>query len=70
MLTAENHGEEMIKNREARLRGLTLVLVLGQLAILSMLGVTFVSMMRLEKMASTNYVDQVFAKVVSESGVE
>ncbi|MFC1588413.1 PilX N-terminal domain-containing pilus assembly protein [Planctomycetota bacterium] len=51
-------------------RGIVLIVVLGVLALLSVLAITFVSMTRLERAISQNYVDRVRAQLVAESGVE
>ena len=50
--------------------GIALVLVLGQLAIMAVLVISFVYMMRLEKATSTNYIDKVVAQAAAESGIE
>ncbi|MFC1588416.1 PilX N-terminal domain-containing pilus assembly protein [Planctomycetota bacterium] len=50
--------------------GIVLVVVLGVLALLSVLAITFVSMTRLERSISRNYVDRTRAVMVAESGIE
>ncbi|MFC1586714.1 hypothetical protein ACFL54_00250 [Planctomycetota bacterium] len=50
--------------------GIVLLVVLGVLALLSVLAITFVSMTRLERTISQNYVDQVRAQLAAESGIE
>lgn len=47
-----------------------LIVALGVLTLLSLLAVTFVTLMRLEKNAATNYVDGVKAKLVAEAGLQ
>jgi type II secretory pathway component PulK len=47
-----------------------LVIALGVLALLSVLAVTFVSLMKLELLASKNYVDGVKARLIAEGGME
>ena len=56
--------------RRASGRGIALVLVLGVLALMSALALSLVSLTRLERKISQNYVDQVRAKMAAESGVE
>ncbi|MFC1587631.1 hypothetical protein ACFL54_04910 [Planctomycetota bacterium] len=51
-------------------RGMVLLVVLGVLALMSVLAITFVQMTRLEKAISQNYVDHTRAVLVAESGVE
>lgn len=51
-------------------RGSMLVVALGILTLLSILALTFVSLMRLEQTASTNYVDGVKARLIAEGGLE
>ena len=51
-------------------RGSMLVVALGILTLLSILALTFVSLMRLEQTASTNYVDGVRARLIAEAGLE
>lgn len=50
--------------------GSMLIVALGILTLLSVLALTFVSIMRLEQVASTNYVDGVKARLVAEGGLE
>lgn len=50
--------------------GSMLVIALGVLALLSILAVTFVSLMKLELLASKNYVDGVKARLIAEGGME
>lgn len=47
-----------------------LIVALGILTLLSVLALTFVSIMRLEQTASTNYVDGVKARLIAEGGLE
>ncbi|MFC1588206.1 hypothetical protein ACFL54_07845, partial [Planctomycetota bacterium] len=47
-----------------------LIVVLGTLALMSILALTFVSMMRLERSISANYVDHTRSVFAAESGVE
>lgn len=56
--------------RGRRNEGSMLVIALGVLALLSILAVTFVSLMKLELLASKNYVDGVKARLVAEGGLE
>lgn len=51
-------------------RGSMLIVALGILTLLSVLALTFVSIMRLEQTASTNYVDGVKARLIAEGGLE
>ncbi|MFC1586812.1 PilX N-terminal domain-containing pilus assembly protein [Planctomycetota bacterium] len=51
-------------------RGIVLIVVLGTLALMSILALTFVSMMRLERTISSNYVDRTRAIFAAESGIE
>ncbi|MFC1588002.1 hypothetical protein ACFL54_06815 [Planctomycetota bacterium] len=50
--------------------GIVLIVVLGTLALMSILALTFVSMMRLERSISANYVDRTRAVFTAESGIE
>ncbi|MFC1588148.1 hypothetical protein ACFL54_07555 [Planctomycetota bacterium] len=50
--------------------GMVLLIVLGILGLLSVMAITFVSMTRLERSISRNYVDRTRAIMVAESGVE
>ncbi|MFC1587675.1 hypothetical protein ACFL54_05130 [Planctomycetota bacterium] len=50
--------------------GIVLLVVLGMLALMSILALAFVSMTRLERAISLNYVDRTRAVLVAESGVE
>ncbi|MFC1588363.1 hypothetical protein ACFL54_08635, partial [Planctomycetota bacterium] len=50
--------------------GIVLIVVLGVLALLSVLALTFVSMTRLERAISLNYVDRTRAVLACESGIE
>ncbi len=47
-----------------------LIVALGVLTLLSLLAVTFVTLMRLEKNSATNYVDGVKAKMAAEAGLQ
>lgn len=51
-------------------RGSMLIVAIGILTLLSVLALTFVSIMKLERTASTNYVDGVRARLVAEGGLE
>ncbi|MFC1587440.1 PilX N-terminal domain-containing pilus assembly protein [Planctomycetota bacterium] len=51
-------------------KGIVLLVVLGVLALLSVLALTFVSMTRLERSISRNYVDHTRAMLAAESGIE
>lgn len=51
-------------------RGSMLIVALGILTLLSVLALTFVSIMRLEQTASTNYVDGVKARLIAEGGLD
>lgn len=51
-------------------RGIVLLFVLGLLALMSVLAMSFVSMSRLERSISRNYVDRTHALLAAESGVE
>ncbi|MFC1587720.1 hypothetical protein ACFL54_05360 [Planctomycetota bacterium] len=57
-----------MNNREHS--GIVLLVVLGVLALLSVLAITFVSMTRLERSISRNYVDRTRAIMTAESGIE
>ncbi|MFC1588047.1 hypothetical protein ACFL54_07045 [Planctomycetota bacterium] len=50
--------------------GIILVMVLGVLALLSVMAITFVSMTRLERSISQNYVDKVRTQLIAESGID
>jgi hypothetical protein len=50
-------------------RGSTLVLALGVLALLSIMAVTFTTLVRLELASSVNYVNGIKAKFLAESGI-
>ncbi|HVY62100.1 MAG TPA: hypothetical protein VHF22_10630, partial [Planctomycetota bacterium] len=47
-----------------------LIVALGVLTLISVMAVTFVTLMRLEKNAATNFVDGVKAKLCADSGME
>ncbi|MFC1587730.1 hypothetical protein ACFL54_05415 [Planctomycetota bacterium] len=51
-------------------QGIVLVVVLGVLALLSVLAITFVSITRLERSISRNYVDRTRVVMAAESGIE
>lgn len=53
-----------------RRRGSMLVVALGVLAVLSLLAVTFITIMNLEKVAAANYVEMLRARMTAESGIE
>ncbi|MFC1587664.1 PilX N-terminal domain-containing pilus assembly protein [Planctomycetota bacterium] len=50
--------------------GMVLIVVLGVLALMSILAITFVSLTRLERSISKNYVDRTKAIMIAESGIE
>ncbi|MFC1588074.1 PilX N-terminal domain-containing pilus assembly protein [Planctomycetota bacterium] len=50
--------------------GIVLIVVLGTLALMSILALTFVTMTRLERSISANYVDHTRAVFTAESGIE
>lgn len=52
-----------------RRRGAALILALGVLAVVALFGVTFVSLMRLERLATSNYVLQVNADFLARAGL-
>ncbi|MFC1586748.1 PilX N-terminal domain-containing pilus assembly protein [Planctomycetota bacterium] len=54
----------------AKRKGIVLIVVLGVLALLSVLAITFVSMTRLEKAIASNYVDRTRAILTAESGID
>jgi hypothetical protein len=47
-----------------------LIVALGVLTLMSLLAVTFATIIRMERAASENYMDSVRAKILAESGVE
>ncbi|MFC1587121.1 hypothetical protein ACFL54_02325 [Planctomycetota bacterium] len=51
-------------------RGIVLLVVLGVLALLSVLAITFVRLTQLERSISKNYVDRTRATMIAESGIE
>ena len=63
-----NHAGK--KSTARRQHGIALLLVLGVLALLSVLALTFVHIAKLEANISRNYVDYTRAKLVAESGVD
>src|SRR5437870_3837435 len=67
--TAMAHKVLRRQQRQAR-RGSMLIVALGVLTLISVLAVTFVTLMRLEKNAATNFVDGIKAKMVAEAGLE
>jgi type II secretory pathway component PulK len=62
-----NHLEPDKSSNE---RGSMLIVALGILALLSIMAVTFVKLMNLERRATTNYVDMVKARLIAEGGLE
>jgi hypothetical protein len=54
----------------ARERGSMLIVALGILTLMSLLAVTFVILMNLERSAAANYVDSIKAKMVAEAGIQ
>lgn len=56
--------------RRCARRGIVLLMVLGVLALMSVLVISFVSMARMERAISANYVAYVRAQMTAESGVE
>ncbi|MFC1587022.1 PilX N-terminal domain-containing pilus assembly protein [Planctomycetota bacterium] len=67
MTNAFNEPRSTIHNPR---QGIVLLVVLGVLALLSVLAITFVSMTRLERQISRNYVDHTRAVLAAESGIE
>ncbi|MFC1588410.1 PilX N-terminal domain-containing pilus assembly protein [Planctomycetota bacterium] len=63
-------GTDIRKQLSGERKGIVLIVVLGTLALMSVLALTFVSMMRLERSISANYVDRTRAVFAAESGVE
>ncbi|MEZ0229010.1 MAG: hypothetical protein ACAI25_10325, partial [Planctomycetota bacterium] len=59
-----------LRGMQRRDQGSMLVIALGVLALLSILALTFVSLMKLELLASKNYVDGVKARLIAEGGME
>ncbi|MFC1587928.1 PilX N-terminal domain-containing pilus assembly protein [Planctomycetota bacterium] len=57
-------------DRIRRDNGIALIVVLGVLALLSVLAISFISITRLERSISRNYVNQTRAILAAESGVE
>ncbi|MBL4848109.1 MAG: hypothetical protein JKY65_21545 [Planctomycetes bacterium] len=51
-------------------RGTMLIVALGILALLSLMAITMVKLMNLERKATTNYVDMVKARLIAEGGLE
>lgn len=64
------HGFRSIPGLRRNARGIILLLVLGILGLLSVMAVTFVSVSRLERSVSENYVARTRAVLAAESGVE
>jgi hypothetical protein len=56
-------------NARSRESGSMLIVALGILTLLSVLAVVFVNLMKLERSASTNYVEGVKARMIAEAGV-
>jgi hypothetical protein len=50
-------------------KGSMLIVALGILTLLSILAITFVSLMKLERKASANYVEGVKARLIAEAGI-
>ncbi|MFC1586955.1 PilX N-terminal domain-containing pilus assembly protein [Planctomycetota bacterium] len=59
-----------MQNKKRQPGGIVLLVVIGVLALMSVLAITFVSMTRLERSVSRNYVDRTRAIMAAESGVE
>ena len=59
-----------MRSRRRDDRGSMLIVAIGILTLLSVLALTFVSIMKLERSASTNYVDGVRARLIAEGGLE
>lgn len=57
-------------DQDSRRRGIVLLMVLGILALLSVVAVTFVQLSNLEKAISRNYLDRTRAALLADSGVE
>lgn len=51
-------------------RGVVMVMTLGCLLLLSLLGVTFIHMSSMERRVAVNFIDDVRAKMVAQSGME
>ncbi len=51
-------------------RGFVLLIVIAFISMLSLLAVTFAMMSRMERAVSGNYIDQVRAKLLAQSGIE
>src|SRR5438132_14183640 len=56
--------------KRARERGSMLIVALGILTLMSLLAVTFVILMNLERSAAANYVDSIKAKMAAEAGIQ
>ena len=51
-------------------RGAILIVVLGVLAVLALLATTFASLQAVERQISRNYLDEVRARLLAQSGVD
>src|SRR5204863_5213617 len=60
----------MYRSSVAIQRGSMLIVALGILTLMSLLAVTFVILMNLERSAAANYVDAVKAKLIAEAGIQ
>lgn len=61
---------QVCRHAHARERGSMLIVALGILTLMSLLAVTFVILMNLERAAAANYVDSIKAKMAAEAGIQ
>lgn len=66
---SEEHAAPVCEPRDDE-RGSMLIVALGILALLSIMAVTFVKLMNLERKATTNYVDMVKARLIADGGLQ
>ena len=59
-----------MSNRKPNRRGAVLIVVLGVLVVLALLATTFASLQSLERSVARNYLDDVRAKLLAESGMQ
>ena len=64
------YGEHVEPCGENHIHGFVLLVVLGILALMSVLALAFVSVTRLEKQLAINYVNHIKAQLAAESGIE